>query len=128
MPTTVPFTNMHGQTFTKEILDAGTKKLILKALKDATKVLQTEDGDIEEYVAYDANNKELVRIRENYKQGRSTVHYDGKHYTKVDKHHFDGSINHTFTDAESSRSTNTINENDFADLYAEIAARATLSK
>lgn len=128
MGTTIPFTNMHGQTLTKEIFDTATKKLILMALKNAAKVIQTQDGDIEEYAAYDDKNKETVRIRENYKHGRSTVHFDGKSYTKVDARHFDGSINHTFTDAESTRSTNTINESDFADLFAEIAARATLSK
>lgn len=128
MGTTIPFTNMHGQTLTKEIFDTATKKLILMALKNAAKIVQLQDGDIEEYAAYDANKKETVRIRENYERGRSTVHFDGKTYTKVDARHFDGSINHTFTDAESSRNTNTINESDFADLFTEIATRATLSK
>ena len=128
MPATVPFVNAQGQQTTKQIFDAGTKKLVLMALKSAASVIQTQDGDIEEYVAYDSNKKELVRVRENYERGRSTIHFDGKHYTKVDQHFADGRINNTFTDAESSRSTNTINENDFAEIFATIATRAALSK
>jgi hypothetical protein len=124
MPTTIETKNMHGATGKKEIFDQGVMKLILMTLDRAAQIKQTQDGDIEEYVALDGEGKELVRIRENYAKGRSTIHFDGHTYTKVDRHFFNGEINHTYTDAESSLSANTVNEKDFAELYGIMASRA----
>ena len=124
MPTKIETKNMYGQVGKKEIFDQGVMKLILMTLDKADQIKQTQDGDIEEYVALDNNGKELVRIRENYAKGRSTIHFDGYTYTKIDRHFFNGEINHAYTDAESSLNTNTVNEKDFAKVYGIMASRA----
>ena len=124
MTTTIETKNMYGQAGKKEIFDEGNMKLIRMTLDKAAQIKQTQDGDIEEYVALDNNGKELVRIRENYAKGRSTIHFGGHSYTKIDRHFFNGEINHAYTDAESSLSTNTINEKDFAEVYKIMASRA----
>ena len=124
MSTIVEAKNKYGSTGKKEIFDQGTMKLMLMILEKAANVKQTQDGDIEEYVALDNNGKELVRIRENYVKGRSTIHFDGQVYTKVDRRFFNGEINHKLTDAESSLSANTVNEKDFEKIYGIMASRA----
>lgn len=124
MPTTIETKNRLGETGVKKIFDQGVMKLILMALDKAANIKQTQDGDIEEYVALDSKGQELVRIRENYKTGRSTIHFDEHIYTKVDRHFINGEINRARTDAESSSSTNTLNEKDFAKVYGIMASRA----
>ena len=125
MPTTIETKNKYGETTgKKEIFDQGVMKLILTTLDKAAQIKQTKDGDIEEYVALDSKGKELVRIRENYEKGRSTIHFDGHTYTKVDRHFFNGEINHALTNAESPVNGNTINEKDFEKVYGIMASRA----
>ena len=124
MPTKVITKNARGESGEKEIFDRGVMKMILATLDAADRITQTEDGDIEEFVAVDKAGKELVRVRENYKKGRSTIHFDGKTYTKVDRYFVDGRINHRITDAESSESMNTINEREFSELYGIMAVRS----
>lgn len=124
MPTTIETKNRLGETGVKQIFDQGVMKLILMALDKAANIKQTQDGDVEEYVALDSKGKELVRIRENYKTGRSTIHFGEHIYTKVDRHFFNGEINRARTDAESSSSANTLNEKDFSEVYRIMASRA----
>ena len=124
MPTTIETKNRLGETGVKKIFDQGVMKLILMALDKAANIKQTQDGDIEEYVALDSKGQELVRIRENYKTGRSTIHFDEHIYTKVDRNFINGEINRARTDAESSSSTNTLNEKDFSKVYGIMASRA----
>ena len=121
----VEVTKNFGSGATKqEIFDAAIKKLILQTIKDGF-VIQTQDGDIEEYVAYDVvTKKPILKVRENYSGGRSTVVYNDKVYTKKDRRYITGDINHRLTDAESPESLNSINESDFSDIYGSIASVA----
>jgi len=128
MATTIDTYNRYGERGKKKIFDTGIKKVIIAALGKAGRVVQTKNGDIEEYVAFDNAGKEILKVRENYLKGRSTINFDGETYTKVDARYIDGTINHEYTDAESSKSLNTINEKDFSDLYSLIASRAELGR
>lgn len=121
----VEVTKNFGSGATKqEIFDAARKKMILQTIKDGF-VIQTQDGDIEEYVAYDVvTKKPILKVRENYSSGRSTVVYNDKVYTKKDRRYITGDINHRLTDAESPESLNSINESDFSDIYGSIASVA----
>lgn len=108
-----------------EIFDAAKKQLILQAIKNGFVIQVQDTGDVEEYVAYDiATRKPVIRVRENYASGRSTVIYNDQVYTKRDHHYFNGEINHRLTDAESVDSPNSINEADFSEIYRNIASIA----
>ncbi len=105
----------------KEIFDNATKQLLIKAINAST-VKQTEDGDVEHYSIIQ-NGKEIGHVRENFVKGRSTIAFNGKVYTKVDKTYVTGEINKRTTLAESPDSLNTINEKDFVEIYSLVASK-----
>lgn len=117
--------NMRGA---KEIFDAATRCAILDVLSRAMLIKQTRFGAVEEYVAFDNAGCGFLTVRDNYNSGRSTITFNGRNYTKVERRYFNGDVNHRLTDAESPANLNTINESDYSEIYGIVATRADRSR
>ena len=115
-------TNFNGIPRIKSVFDAGIKELLVKAINEG-QVKQTEDGDNEVFLVT-LNGKEVATVSQNYKDmQRATIIFNGKKYSRKDRHYGDGRINDSLSRASSSESTNTIEEKDFADIYSLVASR-----
>lgn len=106
----------------KSIFDASIKKLLITAITEG-QVKQLGDDNIEIFSVLQ-NGKEIAKIRENYKLGRSTIEFNGQIFTKRDRHFVTGEINNSLTDSTSAESTNTIDEKDFAEIYSLAAVHS----